>query len=267
MKYLILRRLSQFSIIFLYFGANAWGWKILQGNLSSSKIFETIPMSDPYAILQIFFAGSVVAVDALIGGLVALAFYVIIGGRAFCSWVCPINIVTETASYVRGKLNIQKYQEGRVIITRNSRYYILVTSLVLSSIFGVAAFEFLSPISIVTRGLIFGLGVGVATLVLIFLFDLFVLKDGWCGHFCPLGGFYSLIGRFSLIRVKHNAETCTACMKCKEVCPEKDVLFMVSKESLSVNMGECTLCGRCIDVCGDNSMKFHIRDYLKKESK
>jgi ferredoxin-type protein NapH len=50
----------------LYIGGNVYGWKILQGNLSSSVLFDTIPLADPFAVLQMFFAGAIVAVDALI---------------------------------------------------------------------------------------------------------------------------------------------------------------------------------------------------------
>ncbi|MFT8144368.1 4Fe-4S binding protein, partial [Salmonella enterica subsp. enterica serovar Enteritidis] len=59
---------------------------------------------------------------------------------------------------------------------------------------GIAAFELVSPIGILHRGVIFGMGMGGAAVLSIFLFDLFAVKNGWCGHVCPLGGFYSLIG-------------------------------------------------------------------------
>jgi ferredoxin-type protein NapH len=106
-------------------------------------------------------------------------------------------------------------------------------------------------------------GMGVGFLVAIFLFDLFVVKNGWCGHICPLGGVHSIIGKYSLIAVEHNSDNCTLCMKCKEVCPEAQVLGMVGKRSEGVSQKECTNCGRCIDVCNDEALTFHIRDFLK----
>jgi len=78
-RYLILRRFTQIGLLVLFFGANAWGWKILEGNLSTSKIFEMIPMSDPYAALQMLVAGAVVATDILIGVGVVVLFYGLIG--------------------------------------------------------------------------------------------------------------------------------------------------------------------------------------------
>jgi ferredoxin-type protein NapH len=104
-------------------------------------------------------------------------------------------------------------------------------------------------------------------LLAIFLFDLFGVKNGWCGHICPLGGMYSLIGQKSLIRVSHNEPNCTLCMKCKEVCPETQVLYMIGKKSQIVDMGECVNCARCIEVCDDDALGFTLRDFAKRQVK
>ena len=264
-RYLILRRFTQIALLVLYFGANAWGWTILQGNLSSSLILGVIPMSDPYAALQMLFAGAVIATDLLIGVGVAAAFYALFGGRAFCSWVCPINMVTDFASWVREIIGMNQLTGVKQPASRNLRYWVLALSLVISAIMGVTAFEFISPISMVHRGLVFGMGFGWAAIVIIFLFDLFVLKNGWCGHICPLGGFYSLLSKFSLIRVSHLEENCTLCMKCKVVCPENQVLFMVGKETLPILSGECTNCARCIEVCDDDALEFSIRSMAQNK--
>ncbi|MDD2905601.1 MAG: quinol dehydrogenase ferredoxin subunit NapH [Sulfurimonas sp.] len=257
-RYLIMRRVTQIALLVLYFGANAWGWKILQGNLSSSLVFGLVPLSDPFAALQMLAAGALLATNLLIGAGIIAAFYLIVGGRVFCSWVCPINMITDAANYLRRKLQIDKLP-NRQSVSRKMRYWILALSLILSFFMGVTAFEFVSPISMMHRGIIFGLGFGWAAMLIIFLFDLFVLKNGWCGHVCPLGGFYSLLGSFSLIRVKHTQENCTLCMKCKLVCPEHQVLHMIGKESLPVLSGECTNCARCIEVCDDDALGFSLR--------
>ena len=265
-RYLIMRRFTQIGIMVLYFGANAWGWTILRGNLSSSMIFDVVPMSDPYAALQMLAAGALLATDLLIGVAVATVFYLLIGGRAFCSWVCPINMITDASAWLREKLEINRVQASKQPATRNMRYWVLGLSLVISAAMGVTAFEFISPISMVHRGIVFGLGFGWAAMLVIFLFDLFVLKNGWCGHVCPLGGFYSLLGRFSLIRVTHDEEACTLCMKCKVVCPEPQVLHMIGKESIPVLSGECTNCARCIEVCDDDALGFSIRKLVDNKT-
>ena len=264
-RFLIARRITQISVMVLYVIANVYGINFLTGNLSSSLLLNTVPLSDPYAVLQMAVAGAIISVDILLGAFIISIFYLIVGGRAFCSWVCPVNMITDLANYLRRKFGFNQIQKKQPA-SRNIRYWVIVISFVISFFMGIAAFELISPISMIHRGIIFGLGFGWATIVIIFLFDLFVLKNGWCGHICPLGGFYSLVGRFSLIRVHHNADNCTACMKCKEVCPENQVLHMVTKTSIPVLSGECTNCGRCVEVCDDDALNFSIKN-LKKENK
>jgi ferredoxin-type protein NapH len=265
-KYMILRRLTQIGVLFLYFGASTWGWTVLTGNLSASMFLEKIPLADPFAVLQMFSAGAILASDVIIGAVIITVLYALIGGRAFCSWVCPINMITDAANFLRRKLRMNQVAK-KPPVYRSARYWILGLSLILSFLLGVAAFEFISPISMVHRGIVFGLGFGWAAALSVFLFDLFILKNGWCGYVCPLGGFYSTIGRFSLIRVTHDAEKCTECMHCKEVCPEMQVLHMIGKESIPVLSGECTNCARCIEVCNDDALNFHIRTFAKQANK
>ncbi len=264
-RYLILRRVTQIGLLFLYFGANIWGWTLLRGDLSASMILDTVPMSDPYALLQMFSAGALLASDVLIGALIVTLFYFLIGGRAFCSWVCPINMVTDFAEFVRELIGMNQLTGVKQPASRNLRYWVLGLSLIVSAVMGVAAFEFISPISMMHRGIVFGIGFGWAAVTIIFLFDLFVLRHGWCGHICPLGGFYSLLGKFSFIRVHHSEEKCTLCMKCKVVCPENQVLHMIGKESLPVLSGECTNCARCIEVCDDDALNFSIRNIMQSK--
>lgn len=265
-KYLILRRLSQVTILFLYFAANAYGWKILEGNLSFSKLFSVIPLADPYAVLQMIFAGAIISTDLIIGVLIVLLFYGIIGGRAYCSWVCPVNMITDFAAWVRRKTH-QKDNLISVIKFRKFRYAFLVMMLIASIFVGAAAYEFINPIGIFTRAVAFGVGFGWVWLIIIFLFDAFVLKNGWCGHICPVGAMYSIVGSKSLIRVKHEKENCTNCGECLNICPENQVLApVIGKKSDFIAGIECTNCGRCIEVCNDNALKFSLRSFIKGDN-
>ena len=81
---------------------------------------------------------------------------------------------------------------------------------------------------------------------------------GRYGHLCPLGAFYSIIGKYSFIKVKHNAEACTLCMLCKDVCHEKQVLAFIGQHSGYIG-AECSNCGKCIEVCEDDALKYSIR--------
>ncbi len=63
-----------------------------------------------------------------------------------------------------------------------------------SAITGTLLWEWLNPVSLMGRSLIFGFGSGALVLVALFLFDLLVVEHGWCGHLCPLGALYGVAG-------------------------------------------------------------------------
>ncbi len=264
-RFLIARRITQVTLLFLLIGANLWGWKIITGDLTFSELFEKIPLTDPFALLQLFAAGASVKGTAVAGALIVSLFYLFLGGRSFCGWICPVNLVTDAAGGIRRRLKTDlEDEDGFVRLSRNVRYWMIGISLILSALLGVAAFEFLSPISMLHRGLIFGLGFGWTAVGMIFLFDLLVVRNGWCGHLCPLGGFYTLIGRGSLIRIRHEVDRCSRCNRCIAVCPEREVLSEIGKRSRPISRGECVLCGRCVEVCEENALHFGIRKILKR---
>jgi len=125
---------------------------------------------------------------------------------------------------------------------------------------GVAAFEWVSPISMLHREIIYGIGLGLTAALGVFLLDLLILKHGWCGHLCPLGAFYGLVGKFALLRVRFDDATCTHCGECARVCPEPHVLNLkLAADRGRVDFGECTNCARCIPICPENSLDFAWR--------
>ena len=259
-KWLILRRLSQFSILGLFLLGPLFGVWIIKGNMNASLLLETIPLTDPYILLQTLMTGYVPETTAVLGATLVISFYFLVGGRSYCSWVCPINIVTDLSIWVRNKLHIK----STFSLSRNSRYWILAMTLMVAALSGSLAWEFVNPVSMVNRALVFGLGFAWVMILMVFLLDTFVSRRAWCGHLCPVGAFYSLLGKFSLIRINAVAlERCNSCMECYSVCPEQKVIAPVLKEtgrtSSIINDVNCTNCGRCIDICATDVFHFDLR--------
>ena len=266
---LLLRRSVQLGVLLLFIGTVRWGWEVagrpvLTGNLSSSELFGIIPLADPFAALQILLTGHLLLQEVLLGAAIVLIAYALLGGRVWCSWVCPINMVTDLSAWLRRRLGISDLFR----ISRSIRYTVLALALTLSVLTGVAAFEWISPISMLHRELIYGIGLGWTAVLGVFLFDLFILRHGWCGHLCPLGAFYALLGKLALIRVRFDTPTCTHCGECARVCPEPQVLNL--KEAAAAGMiayGECTNCGRCITVCPEGTLQFKLRRFIEAPQK
>lgn len=260
-RWLWLRRASQLSILALFLlGPLADVW-IVKGNLTSSLTLDTLPLTDPYVLLQGLAAGHWPVTTALIGASIVAVFYLLIGGRVFCSWVCPVNIITDAAQWLRDRLGIQTSSR----LSDKSRFWILGMSFVLAALTGTLAWELLNPVSMLHRGLIFGFGLGWAVLLGVFLLDLLVSKRAWCGHLCPVGAFYSLLGHYSLVRVSAaRRERCNDCMDCFAVCPEMQVIRPALKGAAEgrgpvILDAQCTNCGRCIDVCSKEVFQFALR--------
>jgi ferredoxin-type protein NapH len=261
-RYLLLRRMVQVGILLLFFGTVHCGWQVggralLSGNLSSAELLGAVPMADPFAVLQLLFTGHLLEARVLAGAAVVLFVYALFAGRAFCAWVCPTNMVTDLAAWMRQRLGIE---DGRSL-SRRLRYWMLGMALVLSPITGLAAFEWWSPMSMLHREVIYGIGYGWLAVVGLFLFDLAVVRHGWCGHVCPLGAFYALWGRYTAqLRIRFDAERCTHCGECTAVCPEPHVLNL--KQAAQHGMvisGECINCGRCTPVCPEGALGFDWR--------
>ncbi|MBN8514930.1 quinol dehydrogenase ferredoxin subunit NapH [Accumulibacter sp.] len=260
-RWLLARRLCQLAILALFLlGPLAAVW-IVKGNLAYSLTLDSLPLTDPYVLLQSLLAGNWPEKLALIGALIVIVFYFLVGGRVYCAWVCPINPLTDLAGWLRRRLGIK----GSAHVSRSSRYWILAMTLLLASLTGSIAWELVNPVSMLHRGLLFGLGATWVVVLAVFLFDLFVMSRGWCGHLCPVGAFYSLLGKGSPLRVAASRRAaCNDCMDCFEVCPEPQVIRPALKGAGKgigpvILASNCTNCGRCIDVCSKDVFTFGLR--------
>lgn len=256
LRFRVLRRAVQLGVLGLFWLGAHRHLGVLTGDLSSSRVLRTIPMSDPFATLQVAATGHMPADTVLIGSAVTLGVWFLLGGRTFCSWVCPVNLVADTAALTRRQFGLP----GGFALDRRARWWVLLLALVLSATTGVAAFELVSPIGMLHRELIFGAGLGLLVIPLLFLVDLFLLRRGWCGSLCPLGAFWSLVGRFSPVSITWDDAACDRCMDCVPVCPEAQVLnFNRLPETGFVESGDCTRCARCVEVCHAGACSLRIR--------
>ena len=122
--------------------------------------------------------------------------------------------------------------------------------------------ELVNPVTLTHRALVFGVGLGWVVMLAVFLFDLVVSRRGWCGHLCPVGAFYGLLGHTSPLRISaRRRAACTDCGDCFAVCPEPHVITPALRGTGTpvVTAGDCTNCGRCIGVCADDVFRFAVR--------
>lgn len=259
-RFLVLRRLSQFSILALFLAGPWFGLWVVKGNLSASMTLGVLPLTDPFVLAQTVAARHWPHTTALVGAVIVIAFYALAAGRAYCAWVCPLNVVTDSAAWLRRAFHLN----GGKAPSASLRWWLLAAVLASSALVGQVVWEVVNPVTWTQRALIFGGSVAWLAVAAVFAYDLLVAPHGWCGHVCPMGAAYALLGRKSLLRVSAaHSSRCNDCADCFAVCPEPQVIVMPLKGKHGhgpvITDQDCTNCGRCIDVCTTDVFRFTHR--------
>ncbi len=143
-RWLVLRRLCQFFVLGMFLSGPWFGVWILHGNYSSSLLFDTVPLTDPLMTLQSLASGHLPATVALTGAVIITVLYALAGKRLFCSWVCPLNPITDLANWLRRRFDLNQ----SATIPRHIRYVLLVVILVGSALTGTLIWEWINPVSL-----------------------------------------------------------------------------------------------------------------------
>lgn len=257
-KWKVARRTVQLSAIFLLLSP-VLGFGFFRGTLISGELLG-VSLSDPLAALDYALAARTFAADVLFGGLLVLVFYFVVGGRAFCSWVCPVHLVSEVAGRLRGNKPVLR---GRPPLSR--KYWVLGLVLLLSLVTARPVFEVVSPIGAISQNIALGyrpagtglmLNASLLLVLFIFLMEVYVARGWWCGSTCPVGALYALAGRRSPVRVEIDHEACDNCGDCFRVCMVPDVLKPpVQRSTAAVLSGDCSRCMDCVDACTQDALK------------
>ena len=84
-RFLILRRISQLSIILMFLSGPIWQVWILKGNYSSSMLLDTVPLTDPLITAESLVTGYLPEITTIIGALIIVIFYAAVASKSFCS--------------------------------------------------------------------------------------------------------------------------------------------------------------------------------------
>ncbi len=181
--------------------------------------------------------------------------------KSFCSWVCPVGLISEGLHDLRTqlfkRLSIRHFAMPRLLDTifRAVKYLLLLFFLytILYSMHPEALKQFiysayhvvadLKMLYFFTKISTLALGVLLALTGLSLVFPYF-----WCRYLCPYGALVGLISFLSPIKVRRNLSTCTSCRQCDRVCPSS---IRVS-QCKTVQSDECFACGKCVDVCPED---------------
>lgn len=199
-------------------------------------------------------------------------------GRFICGFLCPFGWLQELLHKIPSKkLSTKKLKPLTYL-----KYITLLLSVVLLPALAVndvgmgdpffckyicpqGVLEGAIPLSLVNEGIRAALG----TLFVQKLFILLVVVAlsilfyrPFCKWICPLGAFYALLNKISLLEIKMDEQKCVSCGKCAASC-KMDVDVRKTP-----NHAECIRCGKCITACPAEALCFHYgfgSSHKKKE--
>lgn len=188
-------------------------------------------------------------------------------GRFICGFLCPFGWLQELLHKIPSKkLSTKKLKPLTYL-----KYIILLLAVVLLPALAVndvgmgdpffckyicpqGVLEGAIPLSLVNEGIRAALGT-------LFVQKLFILiavvalsilfYRPFCKWICPLGAFYALLNKISLLEIKMDEQKCVSCGKCAASC-KMDVDVRKTP-----NHAECIRCGKCITACPAEALCFH----------
>ncbi len=239
--------------------------QLVEGALTASR-FVGFHMADLNSALQVMLAYKHLLINLVIGTGTVLFAWWLLGGRSFCSWVCPYHLFAEIAEMLHLKL------AGRGLVSdhtlhRGTRTTLYVIFVVLALATGYTVFEFISPVGILSRAFIYGASLALIWVLALMLIEIFYSRRFWCRYVCPIGLTYGLVGAFSPVKIVYNLEPCLHEGKCRQVCMVPHVLSMTRigyADDVKIDIGaDCTRCGMCVEVCPTKALSFDIKGLNK----
>jgi len=234
--------------------------QLVEGALTASR-FVGFHMADLNSALQVMLAYKHVLVNLLIGSVTVMFIWWLVGGRSFCSWLCPYHLLAEFAEMLHLKL----VARGWVVdhpLHRSTRTVLYVVFAALAFVTGYTIFEFVSPVGILSRAFTYGPSLALIWVGGLLLIEVFYSRRFWCRYVCPIGLTYGFVGAFSPIKVTYNLEPCLHEGKCLQVCMVPHALSMTRigySDDVKIDIGaDCTRCGMCVDACPTGALTFQI---------
>ncbi len=230
---------------------------------------------------------------AVVVGIIALT---LVFGRIYCSVICPLGILQDIISNVRGRMKKNRFSyspEKKILryamlvlflASALAGVNIIVSLLAPYSSYGRMAASFLLPVWQWGNNLLAmaaehldsyafyttdvwmrsGITVAIAAATLAVITVLAICGGRtYCNTICPVGTILSLFARHSWMKVHFDTDKCTSCGLCARNCKAS----CIDTKNHKIDYSRCVTCGDCIGKCRQGALSFgHKPSTATKES-
>ena len=198
--------------------------------------------------------------------LLAILAVSLIFKKSFCSFICPVGLISEWFWKLGRKLLGKRFvmpfgwkMPRWLDYPLRSLKYLLLFFFVNAILIGMnteALGRFIdSPYNKIAdvKMLLFFIDMSrfaAGVIILLAVASIF-MSNFWCLYLCPYGALLGMLSFLSPVKIKRNRSTCDDCMACMRVCP---AMINVHKAGI-VRSDECTICMSCVKACPiDNTL-------------
>jgi ferredoxin-type protein NapH len=229
---------------------------VVSGGLWSFKA-GPVRASDPLAVLSGALTSRKLSIPLLLSALIPLA-AILIGGRLYCSWICPMGLLSELVRSLRRKLAKVGVHFINISVSGLPKYILLVLGALVCLLLSVPFFYGIYPPRMISDAL--GdiwtgdlMKFDVIFVGVVLLCELLLCERLWCKCLCPGGALFAWLGSIRKLRVHRDPESCTACGACDPACPYD---LEPARNALG---GECDNCGLCMEACNDDALAYYVK--------
>jgi polyferredoxin len=258
-----------------YFSTLPWTKNIFWPNLSTRFIVNNPTTSFLYQIQSRFASGyETYYVDLIVPALFFITLVVILG-RVWCGWLCPIGFIQNLLLRIRKALGIpyKDVSPNTTMVLNQVGIVIIFLIAFLSFAVGVTflgmnqfwskselPFESVAPPRAIwiTIQQFVGLESWDAVIPLsaiimaaAFIVLSFKIRHFWC-RICPAGALMSIFNRSALVSIQKDGSKCTQCRVCLRACPMDIDEIYSEKDKDNVTNRTCIHCYRCIELCPED---------------
>ena len=226
---------------------------------------------------------AVLAVNVI--AIVLLVALTLVFGRIYCSIICPLGILQDLFGWLGKKQKKNRYSYSKEV--KWLRYPVLVLFVIAFfagigtlvqllepySTFGIIATNLLQPVYQAGNNVLASIAEYydsyafyhsdiwlrslpslIISAVMLIVLGVLAWRNGrtYCNTFCPVGTVLSFLSRFSLLKIRFDAEKCKSCSLCSKNCKSACIDY----KTHTVDASRCIVCGDCINACKHDALSY-----------